>query len=178
MSAIINLVKKTVESYVKEQNFPDPPEELSQKINNGSSGVFITIKKQGDLRGCMGTIESEENIVKQIVSSSISACRDPRFKSIKESELPELSYEVNILKEPREVMTVSDSKIPENIPLLQPEKEGIIVKSGNKTGLLLPGIEGIDSPDKQLKLALRKAGIDLTKNYKIYKFETDKYEGM
>jgi AmmeMemoRadiSam system protein A len=168
---LITLVKKTVTEYVKNKKVIPLPEDDNSKLRSESKPLFITIKKNGSLRGCMGTIEStESNLGKEIISNSIAACRDPRFNPIDEVELKELEYEINIIREKIEIKKDYLEKV-------NPKKEGIIVKSGLKTGLLLPDIEGVDNSKKQLEIALRKAGITRD-DYKILKFKTDKYEGM
>ncbi len=172
--SIIKLAKKSVSQYVKTKTVyrEDYPNELKKK----RGGVFVTLKREDELRGCMGTTEpTQENLAKEVVSNSVSACKDPRFSEIKPEELTDLNYEVNVLKEP-ELIKKDQVGIP--CEVTDPQKEGIIVSSGSKKGLLLPGIEGVCSSKKQLKIALKKGGIDPNKPYEIYKFETQKYAGM
>ncbi len=83
-------------------------------------------------------------------------------------EFSDLSYEVNILKTPEEINPITDKN---------PKKTGIIVELENRKGVLLPNLQGITTPEKQLEIALKKAGINPSSDYKIYKFETEIYEG-
>ncbi len=168
---IIDLTKKAVTEYVKNKKRISLSENIDKKLKSKSRPLFVTIKKEKALRGCMGTLEAtENNLGEEIISNSIAACQDPRFNPLTEAELEKLNYEVNILKEKQLIKK-------DELEDVNPKEEGIIVKENQKAGLLLPGIEGIDDPKKQLKIALKKAGIE-GEDYKILKFKTDKYEGM
>jgi len=76
----------------------------------GKAGVFVSIHKVGDLRGCIGTIEpTRENIAQEIISNAIAAAtRDPRFPPISPSELSYLDYSVDILGKPEPVKSLDD----------------------------------------------------------------------
>ncbi len=172
--SIIDLVKKTAEKFIHTGEVFSLPEKSSGESKK--AGVFVTVKKGGRLRGCMGSIEANEDVEKEIISSTIAACNDPRFPEIKPDELPDLKYEVNILEKPTFLAESHSRKIPEEINRIDPKMEGIIVESEEKKALLLPDLPGLDSPEKQLIAALKKAGIDRSENYDIYKFETKKHE--
>ncbi len=176
MSKIIELASKSVSKYIKHGEKLSAPENLDEKLTDKQKAVFVTIKKDGDLRGCIGTIKpTEESVAEEIISNAISACKDPRFSPITKKELPKLSYEVNLLTEPELILEAQG--IPQDIPI-DPKKEGVLVKSRKKTGLLLPNLEGIDSAKEQLKHALKKGGIGIDEEFKIYKFETNEYKGV
>ena len=122
----------------------------------------MSIKEYGRLRGCIGTVlASAQSIVHEIIQNAVKAglC-DPRFAPIKEEDLYELDFSVDILSTPQ-IADISD---------LDPEKYGIIVSTGDKRGLLLPRLDGIDTVYKQLEIALQKAGIDPDEHYVIEKF--------
>jgi len=137
------------------------------------------------LRGCIGTyLPTRENIAKEIVSNAIAAAtEDYRFEPIQKKELPYLKYTVYILSKPELVKDIKE---------LDPKKFGIIVKtipiasnrdvvfnghSPYKSGLLLPGLEGIDTIEKQIAIACRKGGINPTKErIIIYRFKVEKHE--
>lgn len=164
------LAKKTVKRYLENKEKISTSDSGLEKLLSQKGGVFVTINKNKKLRGCIGTLEAtKENLANEIISSAISACKDPRFSPIKREEFPNLTFEVNILskKEP-----VPKEKINE----INPQKEGVIVKSGLRRGLLLPNIEGIDSPQKQISVALKKAKIKKNEDYQIFKFKTESYE--
>ena len=176
MSKIIELAKKSVEKYITQKKKLSVPKNTEEELMQKKRGVFVTIKKEEKLRGCIGTIKpTKETLAEEIIANAVNACKDPRFPSITKEELSELSYEVNILTEPELISKVKG--VPEEISI-NPKREGIIVESGRKTGLLLPDLEGIDSAKKQLKHALKKGRIGFDEEFKIYKFETDEYKGV
>ncbi len=177
--SIINLAQKAVEKFIKDKKEITPPQNLDERFKTEKAGVFVTLKNNEKLRGCVGTIKPTKNsIAEEVISSAIAACKDPRLPKIKPEELPDLEYEINILKNPKLVVESNSKKIPEEIKKINPKKEGIIVESENKKALLLPGLPGLERPKKQIKAALKKGGIKPYENYKIYKFETEKHERM
>ncbi len=122
------------------------PVELS-----GKAGVFVSIKKSGLLRGCIGTFSPmHETIAQEIIANAIQAAsQDPRFPPIAESELEDLSISVDVLSAPE----------PCTERQLDPAIYGIIVQSGWRRGLLLPDLEGVESVQDQIAIAKSKAGI-------------------
>ncbi len=176
MNFYLKLVTKTVEMYVKERKIMVPPSGIPIKILQKKAAAFVSIKKNGDFRACIGTIKpTKKNIVEEIIYNSISAAvNDYRLGPVKEDEIPFLTYEVYILGKP---------VITRDIKHLNPDKYGIIVKDKSfKTGVLLPNLEGIKTPEEQLEVALKKAGIssfsknnDLFDNISVYRFRAVRY---
>jgi AmmeMemoRadiSam system protein A len=167
MHPLVELAKKSVEAHVREGitiALPDPlPAELS-----GRAGVFICIKKRGELRGCIGTFQpSSECIGSETVTNAISAAtKDPRFTPVVDEELGDLTYSVDVLSCPEKVSGLFD---------LNPKKYGIIVVSGFRRGLLLPDLEGVDTVEEQLKITKMKAGMLPHEEVEIYRFEVIRY---
>lgn len=166
MNPYISLAKEAVENYIREKKIVGTPQGLLDR----KSGVFVTIKKQGQLRGCIGTyLATRENIAEEIIRNAIAAAtEDHRFGPIQEKELSSLSYTVYLLKEPELVKDMAE---------LNPKKYGIIIKSGLKSGLLLPDLEGVDTVEKQIAIACQKAGINPSQeSILIYRFGVEKHE--
>lgn len=140
------------------------PDEMLQR----RAGTFVSLHKNGDLRGCIGTIApTEPNIAQEIISNAISACsRDPRFPEVQESELPEIVCSVDVLGE-TEPCAFSD---------LDPQRYGVIVSNGWRRGLLLPNLEGVDTADMQVAIARRKAGIGRDEPVELARFEVVRHE--
>ncbi|MBI4744450.1 MAG: AmmeMemoRadiSam system protein A [Actinobacteria bacterium] len=163
----VKLARETVESYIKNVKVISPPEVLPQYMKK-KAGVFVSINKNKALRGCIGTVNpTEPDIAMEIIRNAINAStNDPRFDSVGVSELDDLVYSVDILEEPEE--------IPDET-FLDPAKYGVIVKSGFKTGLLLPNIEGVETVEEQLSIAKRKAGIGENERVKLYRFKVTRY---
>ncbi len=135
-----------------------------------SAGVFVTFKKQGELRGCIGTVSPVKNqVVDEIIENAVSAAmRDPRFAPIDREELPNLSCSVDILKEPEVISSLDD---------LDPQRFGVIVSKGKRRGLLLPNLPGIRQALEQVQVACRKAGIDPNdRDIRLERFEVTRYE--
>lgn len=169
MHPLVSLAKEAVEAYIQEGKIILVPKKFPQEFLNQKAGVFVTIEKKGELRGCIGTyLPTKENIVKEVISNAITAAtQDDRFGPVQKEELPDLSYTVYILSEPQPV---------KNFQELDPKKYGIIVKSGVKSGLLLPDLEGVDTIEEQFFIACQKAGINPAREpVAIYKFTAKKY---
>ncbi len=168
MSPLAKLAKDTVETYVKGGNIPEQPEELAPEMKE-KAGVFVSIHKFGQLRGCIGTFEpTQENVAKEIIANAVSsATRDPRFPAVAPNELEDLAYNVDVLTKPEPI----DSK-----DQLDPKKYGVIVEAGLRQGLLLPDLEGVDSVDSQIDICRQKAGIMPDEPINLYRFEVKRYK--
>ena len=166
----VQLAIDAIAAYVRDFRFLAPPEDLFElfPVLRRQAGAFVSLKKQGGLRGCIGTIEPQRNnLAVEIVENAISAAsKDPRFRPVEEGELVELSVSVDILSAPERVAG------PE---FLDVRRYGVIVRSGGKRGLLLPDIEGIASVDEQLSVARKKAGIGESERIELYRFVVERY---
>ncbi|MEN2985451.1 MAG: AmmeMemoRadiSam system protein A [Thermodesulfovibrionaceae bacterium] len=169
MHPYVELAKKTVEEFIKFGRIPEKPAEIPEDMKR-KAGVFVSIKKKGQLRGCIGTfLPATENIYNEIVRNAVAAAtEDPRFPPVSANELHELEYSVDILSQPQPV---------KNLDELDPKKYGIIVVKGWQKGLLLPDIEGVNTVDEQLTIAKMKAGISpYDSDIEIYKFTVQRYK--
>lgn len=132
------------------------------------AGAFVSLKKHGDLRGCIGTIEpARDTLAAEIIENAISAStKDPRFRPVAEEELPELKVSVDILASPQRVTGPHE---------LDVRRYGLIVTCGARRGLLLPDIEGIASVEEQVAVARKKGGIGEREPVELYRFEVERY---
>lgn len=165
MHKLVKLAKDTVELYVKERKILEPNLDEYKEYLNVRKGVFVTLHKNKDLRGCIGTyLPVRKNIIEEIIMNAISSStEDPRFPPVSVKELPYIEYSVDILEEPEKVRSINE---------LDPKEYGVIVIKGFRRGLLLPDIEGVDTVDEQLRIAKLKAGINpLDKDVEIYRFK-------
>ncbi|MCE5194529.1 MAG: AmmeMemoRadiSam system protein A [Nitrospiraceae bacterium] len=168
MHSLVKLAKEAIEAYIKEGRAISPPSELTLEMKE-QAGVFVCIKKHGELRGCIGTfIPSCQNVALEIIKNAIcAATQDPRFNSVKKDELDELTYSIDVLTPPEEVIDVNK---------LDTKKYGVIISKGYKKGLLLPDLEGVDTVDEQLRIAKIKGGISPDdKDIKIFRFEVRRH---
>lgn len=167
------LSKEAVRIYLKEKRVIPVPENLPLEFLKRRAGVFVTIEEQGDLRGCIGTyLPTRENIAQETISNAIAAAlEDYRFNPVELKDLANLSFGVSVLSKPEPV---------ENIKELDPKKYGIIIKttdgSYQKSALLLPDIDGVETTDQQISIVCRKGGIDPKKEKTIIsRFVIEKY---
>ncbi|MDA8155744.1 MAG: AmmeMemoRadiSam system protein A [Actinomycetota bacterium] len=169
MHPIVKLAKASVEQYVKNGNTPDLPDSLPEEMLN-KAGVFVCLKVNGQLRGCIGTIEPVTDCVAQeaVRNAVAAAVSDPRFLPVGQHELNSIEYAVDVLCPAEKVAGTSE---------LDPIRYGVIVRKGRRKGLLLPDIEGVDSADAQVSIARAKAGIAPDdKDVEIYRFEVRRFK--
>jgi AmmeMemoRadiSam system protein A len=164
---VVKLAKAAVEVYIREGKTVKP-DEISPEMRE-RAGVFVSLKKHGRLRGCIGTFEpTRDNVAVEIMANAISsATDDPRFPPVRTSELDELEYSVDILTSPALVNSTAE---------LHPLRYGVIVESGYRRGLLLPNLEGVDTVDEQIRICRSKAGIGDDEPVKLYRFEVRRFK--
>ena len=160
----VRLARETVESWVLDRKTPGVPEWATAEMKQDRAGVFVSIHKDGKLRGCIGTfLPTRESIAKEIISNAVSAStRDPRFDPIGPEELKWLEINVDVLSAPEPVSGKE---------ALDVKKYGVIVSSGSRRGLLLPDLDGVDTVDEQVDIARRKAGIREKEPITLERFE-------
>lgn len=148
----VALARASVEYFVTTERPLLMPEGLAPELADERAGVFVSLHEHGDLRGCIGTIApTRDSVAQEIISNAISACSaDPRFYPVQKNELDYLSYSVDVLFPPEAIDSPTE---------LDPQEYGVIVSKGDKRGLLLPNLEGIDTVDQQVAIAKQKAGI-------------------
>jgi len=163
----VALARRAVEEYLRHGRRAAPPKALVEGLRR-RAGAFVTIKKGGVLRGCVGTfLPTQENLAEEIITNAISsATRDYRFPPVIPEELEELEYSVDILTPPE----------PATVEGLNPRRYGILVESGGRRGLLLPDLEGVDTVEEQVEIAKRKAGIALGEPVQIYRFTVERHK--
>ena len=168
MHRLVKLAKETVELYVREGKIRDVQEDDLTPDLNQRAGVFVCLKINGDLRGCIGTFQpAEPTIAHETVRNAISAATcDPRFACVRADELDAIEYTVDVLTPPE---PVTDRNV------LDPKRYGVIVQAGGRRGLLLPDLEGLDSVDLQISIAMQKAGIPPGTPVQLFRFEVKRY---
>jgi AmmeMemoRadiSam system protein A len=167
-SAHVQLARESLEYYLNTGKLMSTPDPLPQGMEEGA-GVFVSLKKDGQLRGCIGTFAPvQENIASEIIHNAVAAgVEDPRFWPVQLEELPDIKISVDVLTPFEKVDSKDD---------LDPKRYGVIVKSGGRTGLLLPDLDGVDSVEEQIAIASQKAGISTGEPLEIYRFEVIRYE--
>jgi len=168
MSEHVRLASDAIENYVRTGEIISVPTDTSKFLSTERKGCFVSLKKKGELRGCIGTIfPSKDNLAEEIISNAIlAAFRDYRFSPVKEDELEDISISVDVLSQP--CVVKSEEELDEKV-------YGVIVNKGNRRGLLLPNLEGVTNPRQQIHIALHKAGISPDEDYSIEKFKVDRF---
>ncbi len=166
-SIYVQLARQALEGFVKQGALPSLPGHLPEELLQTRAGAFVTIKKQGQLRGCIGTTGPTQNsLAEEIRHNAVSAgTRDSRFSPVEPWELAELVYSVDVLAPPQ----------PADESMLDPLRYGVIVERGHKRGLLLPNLEGVDTVQEQISIARQKAGIPDGKAVKLLRFEVTRH---
>lgn len=158
----VALAREAIKAYVTDGAVLDPPDPLPAEFR-GEAGVFVSLHKFGELRGCIGTTgPTEPDLARQIIRNAIyAATDDPRFEPVDPSELEDLEISVDVLS-PAEPIPGPEQ--------LDPKVYGVIVRHGYRSGLLLPDLEGIDTVEEQVEIARRKAGIGPDEPVQLFRF--------
>ena len=162
--AFVRLARQSLESYIRSGKTLCVPKDLPEEMLREKAGAFVSIHKHGKLRGCIGTIApTAGNVAEEIIQNAVSAAtRDPRFDPITEDELDWLEINVDVLGKPEKIRSMQE---------LDVKRYGVIVTSGYKRGLLLPDLDGVDTPEQQVSIAKNKGGIRDGEQYTLERFE-------
>lgn len=166
-SPLVQLARQTIELYVKAGKILSSPAELAPEMME-KAGVFVSLKKHGQLRGCIGTFQpTTPNVAREIIRNAIeSATGDPRFSPVTADELAQLEISVDVLSAPEKAGSVQE---------LDAKKYGVIVSAGARRGLLLPDLPGVNSPAEQIAICRRKAGIGEKEKVELSRFQVRRY---
>lgn len=166
-SEIVALARSTIVEYVRERRALEP-EALTDPSLPERAGTFVSLHRNGELRGCIGTIlPTHDTLAQEVVHNAIQAAtHDPRFPPVGTTELGDLDIKVDVLRQPESC----------RIDELDQERYGVIVSSGWRRGLLLPDLDGVDDVRTQVEIAMRKAGIQPGEPCSFERFQVDRYE--
>lgn len=160
----VRLARYTIEAFIKTGTFPKMPEELPEELYHSRAGAFVSLKENGKLRGCIGTIHAvRASLAEEIMHNAVSACsEDPRFSPVEGWEVERLTISVDVLGETEKISS------PEELDVT---RYGVIVTRGVRRGLLLPNLEGVDTIEQQIAIAKQKAGISGHESVELERFE-------
>lgn len=160
----VRLARQSLEYYINTGKRMNNKDNLPTEMTTKRAGTFVSIKKFGKLRGCIGTTSpTTDSIASEIMNNAISAgTKDPRFPPINKEELKDLVYSVDVLG-PTQFITGEDE--------LDVKRYGVIVSKGRRRGLLLPNLEGVDTVEEQIAIAKQKAGIEEDEDVSLERFE-------
>jgi AmmeMemoRadiSam system protein A len=161
---IQELGRRAILTYLRERRVIDPPESVPADLMQPSA-AFVTLRRSGELRGCMGSVvPTEPSAIREIIRYAIaSATRDPRFEPVALDEVDRLTLSAQLLDPPEPVADERE---------LDPAVYGAIVRHRDRQALLLPGIDGIETADQQVTALCEKAGIDRRAPLRLERFRT------
>lgn len=170
-SYLVRLARLSIGHYLSTGNFLKAPPEPSKEDRDllaGKAGAFVSLKKFGQLRGCIGTIEpTRDDLGQEVIHNAVSAAlHDPRFEPLKSEEMDQLNVSVDVLGQPEKISTLDE---------LDTAVYGVIVSKGGRRGLLLPDLPGIDTPAEQVRIAREKAGIGPDEAVVLERFKVTRY---
>ncbi len=160
----VRLARQTIEEYVSTGRRIQVPQGLPEELYRNRAGAFVSLKEDGKLRGCIGTIQAVQGcLAEEIIANAVSACsQDPRFSPVETWEVDRLTVSVDVLGETEGISS------PEELDV---GRYGVIVTKGSKRGLLLPNLEGVDTVAQQIAIAKQKAGIREHEDVALERFE-------
>ena len=171
----VQLARRTVELYTRtgaipriqggRALFPDGTElSLPDGMLSRRAGTFVSLHKDEQLRGCIGTIAATEgSVAEEIVRNAFCACsQDPRFEQVMPKELSSIIYSVDVLGPIESIRSASE---------LDVKRYGVICTKGRRRGLLLPNLDGVASVQQQIEIACRKGGIAPSEKPELSRFE-------
>ena len=166
--AYVRLARESAEYFVENGKMMKVPDWVPDELRGSRAGAFVSIHKFGRLRGCVGTfLPVTDSLAQEIVRNAVSAVsEDNRFDPVEEEELPWLDINVDVLSEPEQISSEDQ---------LDVKKYGVIVECGRRRGLLLPDLDGVDTVEQQISIAMRKGGIAPGSSINLYRFEVKRH---
>ncbi len=153
----------------------DPKKQLDSLQRIRAS--FVTLQKQGDLRGCIGHLDAFQPLVVDVAENAYAAAfQDPRFPPLSSDEMDSLEIHISVLT-PSQPMIFSNEE--DLIAQLHPGQDGLILQDGNHKGTFLPSVwESLPQPEAFIKHLKLKAGLPVThwsKSLKIFRYTTESF---
>jgi len=161
---LIDVARAALEAHPRPYTPPELPPPL-----DAPRGVFVTLRKGGELRGCIGHLgPTRRTLAEEVAVCAVLAGHDDhRFPAVTPDELAEICYEISILT----------PSVPTTFQELDARRYGVIVTSGRRRGVLLPDLDGVDTPAEQIRICRRKAGIPMEAPVRLERFEVVKIPG-
>lgn len=150
--ALLQIARKSVETAVREHKLYECPDPGFERLRQ-ERGAFVTLKKHGQLRGCIGYVSPIKPLYLTVRDvAALAALRDPRFSPVTPAELAELDYEISVLSPLRRVLDIRE---------IQVGRDGLVIKKGEAEGLLLPQVPVEQGWDREtfLRETCLKAGL-------------------
>ena len=163
----ISLAQQSIRYYLNHRIKLPCPEPITRDLKS-RSGAFVSIKKRQRLRGCIGTLEPcEANLAEEIIENAVKAAlHDPRFDPVTLDELQELTISIDVIHPLEKVSGIGE---------LDPAVYGLVVRYNDRQGVLLPDLEGVDSPEEQIRICRSKGRIPEEAPVELYRFRVRRF---
>jgi AmmeMemoRadiSam system protein A len=144
---------------------------------NDRAATFVTLKQDGELRGCIGSLKARYSLMDDLQSNAIAAAfHDPRFPPLSENELNQVQIEVSVLSSPEKIEFASEADL---LAQLKPHIDGVIFNYGNNRSTFLPQVwEKLSSPELFMAQLKQKAGLAAdfwSDEVLIYRYRVEKF---
>lgn len=135
---LLDLARRTIEKAVNQHSLPTWDEQALSETLKEKGASFVTLTKNGDLRGCIGTLEAHQSLVEDVREHAVQAAlEDYRFPPVTSDEIPQLHIEISRLTAPVPLKYDRPEELPHK---LQPEVDGVILKDGLRRATFLPQV--------------------------------------
>lgn len=174
MKDLLKLARESIKSELEGKELK-VSESLGKKYSE-KKACFVTLTINGDLRGCIGSLEARQELWKDVIGNARSAAfRDPRFYELTEKELEKVKIEISVLSKPEKIVY---NNVEDLLFKIKPKKDGLIIKLGFYSATYLPQVwEQISIKEEFLESLCRKAGLsgDFWKSGKleVWKYSVD-----
>ena len=166
---MLNLVEEIISSKFNNQKVMTNHLPVFEELG----ACFVTLKKQGHLRGCIGSIIAHQPLINDLINhANNSAFKDPRFNPVEESEIKDLEIDISLLSDPKPIDFKNEQDLLDKIV---PYKDGIIIKDRNYQAVYLPSVwEELSEKELFLNSLKMKAGLSpdyFSDTFQAYRFE-------
>ncbi len=174
---LLSLARKSIEEELFGKRLNIEEKEISQKLKQ-KRGCFVTLNKNHDLRGCIGTILPYQPLFKCVIDNAKNAAfQDPRFRPLSKEEFSKIKIEISVLTEPKEITFSTPEELIEK---LQPGKHGVIIEKYGFSATFLPQVwEHFRTKEEFLGNLCLKAGLSPNcwkENCKVLVYEAEVFE--
>jgi uncharacterized protein len=174
---LIRIARTAIENGAATRRRPPPDLTDLPEPLRACRASFVTLKRHGRLRGCIGTLEAYRPLAEDVADNALAAgFRDPRFPAVSAAELPDLKIQISVLTKPEEIRFDSEADL---LARLHPGLDGVILVEGRRRGTFLPSVwEELPDPADFLHHLKLKAG--LPENYysgrlKAYRYRVEHF---
>jgi len=170
---LLQLARGSLEAHFRGQPAPRLASDRAEAFGE-PRGLFVTLRRGGQLRGCIGTLSPEGDLTRVVAEfARRAAFEDPRFPPLEPEELPDCQIEISVLTAPQPLEDLAEIVIG---------RDGLIVEGRGRRGLLLPQVatEWGFSPTRFLQETCRKAGLPpdawRRPEVRFWKFQAEVFE--